>query len=96
MLIKKIPNTYKIQGTNIIKANKIGNNTVQQKDINWSKRILGNEALTHMKIKTIIELLTPKVILCNRPFTDELVKVFLNLKYSEDSIQSILNIYAYV
>ena len=87
-----IPNIYNKQGIKIINANKIGNSTVQQKDINWSKRILGNEALTHIKINTIIELFIPKVILCNNPFTDELVKVFLNLKYSNDSIQSILNI----
>ena len=29
----------------------MGNKTVQQKDINWSKRILGKEALAHIKIK---------------------------------------------
>ena len=51
-----IPNIYNKQGINIIKANKIGNNTVQQNDINWSKRILGNEALTQININTIIEL----------------------------------------
>jgi hypothetical protein len=51
------------QGINTINANKIGNNTVQQKDINWSKRILGNEALTHININIIIELFIPKVIL---------------------------------
>ena len=38
----------------------MGNNIVQQNDINWSKRILGNEALTQMKINTIIELFKPK------------------------------------
>ena len=27
----------------------IGNKTVQQKDINWSNRILGKEALTQIK-----------------------------------------------
>lgn len=42
-----IPNMINRQGINTINANKTGNNTVQQKDINWSKRILGNEALTH-------------------------------------------------
>lgn len=36
---------YNKDGINNINANKIGSNTVQQKDINWSKRILGNEAL---------------------------------------------------
>ena len=51
---------YKIQGTNIIKANRTGNKTVQQNAINWSKRILGKEALTQMKINIIIALFIPK------------------------------------
>ena len=42
---------YKIQGINIIIANNNGNKTVQQKDINWSKRILGKEALTQINSK---------------------------------------------
>ena len=42
---------YIIQGINRINANIRGNKTVQQYDINWSKRTLGNEALTHMKTK---------------------------------------------
>ena len=29
---------------------------VQQKDINWSKRILGKDALTHIKTKIIIQV----------------------------------------
>ena len=70
-------------GTNIINANNIGNNTVQQNDINWSKRILGKDALTQMKINTIIELLIPKVKLDNNPSTEELVNNSLNLKYSD-------------
>jgi hypothetical protein len=54
-----IPNMNNRQGINTINANKIGNNTVQQKDINWSKRILRNEALTHsyyslFKLKEVI------------------------------------------
>ena len=44
-----------------------GNNTVQQKDINWSKRILGKDALTQININTIIELFIPKVTLDNNP-----------------------------
>ena len=91
-----IPNIYNKQGINIIKANKIGNNTVQQNDINWSKRILGNEALTQININTIIELFIPKVILCKKPSTEELVKIPLNLKYSKDVIQFISKIYAYI
>jgi hypothetical protein len=91
MFIKKAPNIERMQGINIINPNNIGNKTVQQKDINWSKRILGNEALTHINIKTITELFNPKVILYNKPFIDELVNKFLNLKYSEEFIQSISN-----
>ena len=48
----------------------MGNNIVQQKDINWSNLILGKEALTHMKINTIIEVLTPKTKLNNKPFNE--------------------------
>jgi hypothetical protein len=74
MLIKNTPKTYNKQGTKKISPNKIGNNTVQQKDINWSNLILGNEALTQIKINTIIELFTPKVILDNNPLNEILSK----------------------
>lgn len=50
-----------MQGTNTIKAITIGNSIVQEKDINWSKRILGKEALTHMKVKIIMQDLIPIV-----------------------------------
>ena len=83
---------YKIQGINIIILIIIGNKIVQQYDINWSKRILGNEALTQININTIIELFTPKVKLDNNPFKEEPVNNSLNVKYSEDSIHPILNI----
>ena len=62
-----ISKLYNIQGTNITKAITIGNNIVQQKDINWSKRILGNEALAHIKTKIIIHDLIPKVEPYNNP-----------------------------
>ena len=62
MLIKNALNIYNTQGIRIINPNNTGNNTVQQKDINWSNLILGNEALTHIKIKTIIELFNPITI----------------------------------
>ena len=90
-----IPNIYNKQGINIIKANKIGNSTVQQNDINWSNLILGKEALTQININIIIELFIPKVILCKKPSTLELVKIPLNLKYSKDVIQFLSKIYAY-
>lgn len=41
ILTGQISNENKIQGTQIMEANKMGNNTVQQKDISLSKRILG-------------------------------------------------------
>ena len=43
-----------------MKAKTKGNKTVQQKDINWSKRILGKDALTHININIIIKDLNPK------------------------------------
>ena len=52
---------YIIQGTITIKAITIGSNIVQEKDISWSKRILGKEALTHIKTKTIIQDFIPIV-----------------------------------
>ena len=60
MFIKNIPNIYNNEGINIINANNIGNNTVQQNDINWSKRILGKEHLTHINTNIIIQDLNPK------------------------------------
>ena len=56
-----------MQGINIIKPITIGNNITQQKDINWSKRILGNDALTHIKTKIIIHVFSPKLIPYNIP-----------------------------
>ena len=82
---------YSNEGISIINANRIGNNTVQQNDISWSNLILGNDALTHMKTNTIIELFIPKVKLDNSPSTEELVNNSLNAKYSDDTIHSILN-----
>ena len=75
-----------------MKANNIGNSTVQQNDINWSNLILGKEALTQINIKTIIELFIPKVILDKNPSIEELVKISLSLKYSKDVIHLISKI----
>ena len=52
---------YKTQGDNIIKAITKGNSIVQQNDINWSYRILGNEALAHIKTNIIIHDFSPKI-----------------------------------
>ena len=67
MLLGIISKLYNIQGTKTTKAITIGNNIVQQNDINWSKRILGNEALTHMNVKIIIHDFTPKARPYNNP-----------------------------
>jgi hypothetical protein len=56
-----ISNPYIIHGTSTINATTIGNSIVHEKDISWSKRILGNEALTHMKVNIIIQDLIPIV-----------------------------------
>ena len=58
---------YTIQGINTINAITIGNNMVQENDINWSKRILGKEALTQIKTKIITHDFIPKVRPENKP-----------------------------
>ena len=70
MLVDIISKLYMIQGTNTMKAITTGNSIVQEKDINWSKRILGKEALTHIKIKIIIQDLIPIV----KPYTIPSIK----------------------
>jgi len=50
-----------IHGINTINAITIGSNIVQENDINWSKRILGKEALTQIKTKIIMEDFIPIV-----------------------------------
>ena len=67
ILSGNISKPYNIQGISIINATTIGNKTVQQNAINWSKRILGKEALTQIKIKIIRELFNPKVKPYNNP-----------------------------
>lgn len=48
----KRPNEYIKQGNTTTYAIDNGSKIVQQTDINWSKRILGKEALTQINIKT--------------------------------------------
>jgi len=62
-----ISQLYNRQGIKNIKAITTGNRTVQQKDINWSNRILGKDALVHIKINIIIQDLRPKVNPYNNP-----------------------------
>ena len=77
-MISKLNST---QGTKTTKAITIGNKTVQQKDINWSKRILGNEALTHMNTKIIIQDFIPKVKPYNNPSAKGSVNKLLLCKF---------------
>lgn len=67
ILLGNISKLYCIQGTNTINAIIKGNNTVQQKDINWSKRILGKEALIHINTNIITDDFKPKLIPYNNP-----------------------------
>lgn len=80
MLINDIFKIYNKQGISTIKANNIGNKTVQQNDINWSKRILGKDALTQINMNTIIELFIPKIKLDSKPFNEEPVNCSLTLE----------------
>ena len=48
MLLGIISKLYIIHGTNTMNAITIGSKIVQENDINWSKRILGKDALTHI------------------------------------------------
>ena len=57
----------------------IGNNTVQQNDINWSKRILGKLALAHIKVKIIILDLIPNIILDIKPAIKLLEVILIEL-----------------
>lgn len=60
MLQGRISKLYIIHGIKIINAIIIGNNIVHEKDISWSKRILGKDALTHIKVNTIKLAFSPK------------------------------------
>ena len=62
---------YTTHGNNTIKAITIGNSIVQEKDINWSKRILGKEALTHINVNIIIQDFTPIAEAYRRPSKTE-------------------------
>ena len=59
MLLGIISKLYVIQGNITINAITIGSNIVHENDISWSNLILGNEALTHINTKIIIQLFTP-------------------------------------
>ena len=59
-----------MQGTNTIKAITIGSNIVHENNINWSKRILGKEALTQINTKIIRQDFIPIVKPYNIPSTN--------------------------
>lgn len=61
MLLGIISKQYTIHGINTINAITIGNNIVQENNISWSKRILGKDALTQIKIKIMIQAFRPIV-----------------------------------
>lgn len=67
MLLGTMSKLYITQGIKIIKAITIGSKMVQEKDISWSNRILGKEALTQMKTKIIMQDLVPNIKLDNMP-----------------------------
>jgi hypothetical protein len=48
-----------------------GNNSVQQKDINWSYLIRGKLARTHININTMIQVLNPKTTPDIKPSKNE-------------------------
>jgi len=91
MFIKKALKSNNIQGIKIIYANSMGSITVQQNVINWSKRILGNEALTQINENTIIEVFTPKIKLENKLINMELELKCSNLELSYSCVQNISN-----
>lgn len=74
ILVGRISKLYKIQGTNITNAITIGNNTVQQKDINWSKRILGKDARTQININIRAQDLNPRTVPLTNPSNKGLYK----------------------
>ena len=81
ILLGIISKLYRIQGTNITKAITMGNNTVQQKDINWSKRIRGKDALTQIKTKIRTQDLKPR--------TQPLINPSIKGLYKDGSLKSL-------
>ena len=55
----------------------IGNRIVQEKDINWSNRILGKEALTQINTNIIIQDLIPIAKPDNIPSINDLSPIRL-------------------
>lgn len=70
-----IANPYIRQGAKTIIPITIGNKIVQLNNINWSNLIRGKEALTQIKVNTIIQDLKPKLIPYNIPSINGLDKI---------------------
>ena len=86
-----IPRPYTIQGINITYAITTGNKTVQHTDINWSKRILGKEALTQMNTNIKKDVFIAKFIEEEDIFTNISYKIELftsKNKFKIDTIKS--------
>lgn len=56
-----ISKKYNRQGNKTMKAITKGNKIVQQNDINWSYRTLGNEALAQINENIIMQDFNPKI-----------------------------------
>lgn len=67
VLLDIISKLYKKHTTKNIKQTIIGNNIVQQNSINWSKRILGKQARTHINKKIRKQDLIAIDKLCIKP-----------------------------
>lgn len=59
MLVGITLRLYNTQGTKKINAITIGSNIVQEKDINWSNLIRGNEALVQINTNIIKQAFIP-------------------------------------
>lgn len=88
MLLGNISNPYNIQGTSIINATTMGNNTVQQNDINWSNLILGKLALAQIKVKIIRLDLIPNIMLDNIPEIKPLENILISWTFKDKKFVS--------
>lgn len=75
MLLGIVSKLYKTQGISTIKAITIGNNIVQENDINWSNLIRGNDALAQINTNIIIQDFTPIDSPYNAPSIKEYEKI---------------------
>jgi hypothetical protein len=87
--MSKLP---KVFGTNIINPNSTGNTTVQQYNINWSKRIRGNEALAHINMNINTAPFKPRIKLyCSSDPRVSFIIVINNQIFSNNASEFIPN-----